>query len=368
MKKRMLSLLSAIIIVLSFLCSCGNDEPEIETQNSTKTTTTTEATSFRGPPKVSISSFSMKKTQSESDTTTTTSKSSTIPESTTTKSETETKSKTTTSKTTTSEKQTTTTAKPAERPVPAIVKSILVETSNSNGFDKSFMYYCKEYGFSGESEDVMWFQDIDGDGKPDLVLGGHTAVTPKTGQGVSNCYCLYLSSGQGSDYLEFKPDYAHRNKYGHNAFVLQAYRDKNGALMFTQTQFHAYTSGDGGDPKYAGNFGLYEYDFKNGKSEKDKKLLLYYGYHPQFGSGADAFSCSDGNYNNITAAQAKKFYKNYYSDKTPLKANVKTIKYSDYLKMSQKQRQKALTESYYAFSYTVDKSIKPYGKEVFDKI
>ena len=362
MSKKIISLLTAVIIASSILCSCGSDKQSTEAQDTTTTTiaTTTEETSLRLPPKVTVSEFSLKKENTQSETTSTTKLKTTK--------KTESTTITTTTKAKSSEKQTTTTAKPTERPVPAIVKSILVETSNSNGFDKNFMYYCKEYGFSGESEDVMWFQDIDGDRKPDLVLGGHTAVTPKTGQGRSNCYCLYLSSGQGSDYLEFKPDYAHRNKYGHNAFVLQAYTDKNGELMFTQTQFHAYTSSENSNPKYAGTFGMYEYDFKNGKSEKDKKLLLFYGYEPKSSSGQGYFSCHDGNDNSLTAAQAKKFYKNYYSDKTPLKANVKTIKYSDYLKMTKKQRQKALTESYYAFSYTVDKSIKPYAKEVFDNI
>lgn len=339
MKKKISALITAFIMVSSCLCSCGSEETKNNAQDPTTTTTMTTEKSLSIPNNTD---------ESKSDTELRTIKS----------------KETTTTTTTTTTTAATTKAKPKTRPVPAIVKSIMVETNNSNGFDKQFMYYCKEYGFEGEANDEMWFQDIDGDGKPDLVLGGHSAVTPKTGQGRSNCYCLYLSSGQGSDYLEFKPDYAHKNKYGHDAFVLQAYKDKNGKLMFTQTQFHAYTSGEPRDPRYAGTFGLYEYDFKNGKSEKDKKELLFYSYDPSVGS----FNCSDENHNGITAVQAKQFYNNYYSDKTPLKAKVKTIKYKDYLKMNQKQRKKALTDSYYDFSYTVDRSIKPYGKEVFDRL
>lgn len=273
-----------------------------------------------------------------------------------------------TTTTTTTPKATTTTAKPAEKPVPAIIKSLLVEFNNSLGFDRSFMAYSREYGFNGDAQDEMWFQDIDGDNKPDLVLGGHAAVTPKTGQGQSHCFCLYLSSGVKSDYLEFKPDYDHKGKYGHNAFVLQAYKGTDGKVFFTQTQFHAYTSGEHPDPRYAGTFGLFKYDFNNGKTEADKVEMLHYSYDTRQGSGLNAFSFSNGNGQEYTPQQAKKIYNNLYNGAAPLRANIKAINYKQFLKLDHNQRQKALMDSYYAFSYSADKSIKPYANELFNKI
>ena len=209
------------------------------------------------------------------------------------------------------------------------------------------------------SGDEMWFQDMDGDGKPDLVIGGSKTTVDYIQSASLRCYDVQLSSGNGGGIIIVFPDYSHMEQYGHASFAMQAYKDRNGSLMFTHTKFYASTSPDPGrDPRFAGAFDIFEYSFTKGDPEDNKKKKLYYTYDPRQGSGEDAFYCSDGNDNKITAANAKKQFNNYYASKTPLRANIKTINYQSYMNnMTQQQRKQALMDSYYAFSYNEDKTI-----------
>lgn len=267
-----------------------------------------------------------------------------------------------------------TTAKPADRPVPDKIKEMLEYTEpdyrgQPGGPAAAFMTYYGYRGHEGAMQDEMWFQDMDGDNIPDLVVGGYSAIVDGI-QGRVHCFEIQLSKGNGGGIIHLLVDYSSKDKHGHDAFKMQAYKDNNGSLLFTHTDFYAYTSPDPErDPKYAGAFTIFEYSFAKELPEKNKKKILYYTHNPKLGSGEDAFSCSDGNGSRITAANAKKLFNNYYASKTPLKANIKTINYQNYMNnMSQEQRKQALMDSYYAFSYTQDKTIKPYGKEVFDKM
>ena len=272
------------------------------------------------------------------------------------------------------ETTTATTKKPEEKPVPDKIKEMLEYTDpdyrgQPGGPAAAFMTYYGYRGHEGTMQDEMWFQDMDGDNIPDLVVGGYSAIVDGI-QGRVHCFEIQLSKGNGGGTIHLLLDYSSKGKHGHEAFKMQAYKDNNGSLLFTHTDFYAYTSPDPQrDPNYAGAFTIYEYSFANRKGEEDKKQILYYTYDPKLGSGEDAFSCSDSNGSRITAANAKKLFNNYYASKTPLKANIKTINYQNYMNnMSQEQRKQALMDSYYAFSYTENKSIAPYGKEVFDKM
>ena len=261
-----------------------------------------------------------------------------------------------------------------EKPVPDIIKKMLETTDpdykgQPGGPAAAFMTYYGYRGHEGTQQDVMWFQDMDGDNVPDLVVGGYSTAVDGI-QGRVHCFEIQLSNGNGGDIVHLLLDNSSKSKHGHEAFMMQAYKDKNGSLMFTHTQFYAYTSPDPQrDPNYAGAFTIYEYSFANRKGDKDKKQILYYTYDPRNGSSESAFSCTDGSGKKITASAAKQLYNSYYSSKTPLAANVKTINYQKYMReMTQQQRKQALMDSYYAFSYNEDKTIRPYGKEVFDKM
>lgn len=267
-----------------------------------------------------------------------------------------------------------TTKKPEEKPVPDKIKEMLEYTEpdyrgQPGGPAAAFMTYYGYRGHEGTMQDEMWFQDMDGDNIPDLVVGGYSAIVDGI-QGRTHCFQIQLSKGNGGGTIHLLLDYSSKDKHGHDAFMMQAYKDNNGSLLFTHTDFYAYTSPNPeSDPKYAGAFTIFEYSFAKELPEDNKKKILYYTYNPKLGSGEDAFSCSDSNGSRITAANAKKLFNNYYASKTPLKANIKKINYQNYMNnMSQEQRKQALMDSYYAFSYTQDKTIKPYGKEVFDKM
>ncbi len=264
--------------------------------------------------------------------------------------------------------------KPVEKPVPDIINKMLEYTEPDYGGQPggpaaAFMTYYGYRGHEGTEQDVMWFQDMDGDNVPDLVVGGYSVAVDGI-QGMTHCFQIQLSNGNGGGTVHLLLDNSSKSKHGHEAFMMQAYKDKNGTLMFTHTQFYAYTSPDPQrDPNYAGAFTIYEYSFANGKTDDDKKQILYYTHDPRQGSSENAFSCTDSSGKKITASAAKQIYNNYFSSKTPLSANIKTINYQKYMReMNQQQRKQALMDSYYAFSYTENKSIAPYGKEVFDKM
>lgn len=261
-----------------------------------------------------------------------------------------------------------------EQPVPDIIKSMLETTDPSysgqpGGPAAAFMTYYGYLGHEGTMQDEMWFQDMNGDGKPDLVVGGYSVGgIPGMGQGQVHCFNVQINGGSACT-IHLRPDYQNKSKHGHDAFVLQGYKDKNGNITFTHTQFYAYTSGDHPDPRYAGSFTWYEYNFKSNNPENDKRQLMLYYYDTRNGKGANAFTCYSASNQLISASQAKKIYNNYYNSKTPLKANIKTINYQDYMyNMTQEQRKKALMDSYYSFYYSEDTSIKPFAKEIFDLI
>ena len=127
-------------------------------------------------------------------------------------------------------------------------------------------------------------------------------------------------------------------------------------------QFYAYTGTD--LPEDAGAYTLNEVVL----GENDKKVRctekIYFNYD---GENKKYSSFKVGN-DETTSSEVINAYNNYFADKTPLKASVKTIKKLDYLKMTQEERKKALTESYYAFKYTEDKSIRPPLKDMIDSI
>ena len=271
---------------------------------------------------------------------------------------------------------TTTTAAPksAEKPVPEMIKKMLETTDPSyqgqpGGPTAAFMTYYGYLGHEGTQEDEMWFQDMDGDGDPDLVVGGFSVGGIEgMGQGQVYCFDVMINGGTGGT-VHLRPDYAHLGKHGHNAFVMQAYKESSGKLVFMHTQFYRYTSDPGNiDPKYAGTFTIYKYDFNTTNPDQSKREILGYSYDTRQGE-ANAFSAYLQDKGRISASQAKSIYNSTYSAMTPLKAIIKTINYQQYMNsMDQQQRKKALMDSYYSFSYTADNSIKPFGSEVFNKI
>lgn len=104
-------------------------------------------------------------------------------------------------------------------------------------------------------------------------------------------------------------------------------------------QFYAYTGTD--LPEDAGAYTLNEVVL----GENDKKVRctekIYFNYD---GENKKYSSFKVGN-DETTSSEVINAYNNYFADKTPLKASVKTIKKLDYLKMTQEERKKALTES-----------------------
>ena len=351
--KKPISMIIAAAITLSCFCSCGNSESASDKQETTTTKQTTEEWTLTAPTKASTSET----TTTKKTTTTTTTK------------------KTTTTTTTTTKKTMTTTAKPAEKPVPAVIKEMLEKTDPSYGGQPggpaaAFMTYYGYLGHEGTQQDEMWFQDMDGDGIPELVVGGYSVGgIPGMGQGQVHCFEIQNYNTHLGGTVHLRPDYDNKSKHGHNAFVMQAYKDKDGSLIFVHTQFHAASYAPEQDPRFAGTFIMYEYSFNTRSPDDNKKEIMTFTYNPKQSSVEDAFSFSTPSNGRSNAAQGKALYNSYFAGKTPLKANIKPINYQQYMyNMTQEQRKKALMDSYYSFSYTVDTSIQPYAKSIFDRI
>lgn len=218
-------------------------------------------------------------------------------------------------------------------------------------------------GHNYAEKDEMWFQDLTGDGEPELIIGGYGLMI---GQGERKCFNVYEKDNGaialGEDLYTLWS--SNRSDYGHDAFSFTPYKDSNGKIILADGQFHAYTGTD--LPNDAGAYYLNEFSFDKNKENKiSTNTILSINYQ----SKGSYSSFNIGN-NHIDASSVEIInkYNNYFADKTPLKASVKTIKKLNYLKMTQEERKKALTESYYAFKYTEDKSIKPPLKDMIDSI
>ncbi len=266
-------------------------------------------------------------------------------------------------------------AKPAERPVPDKIKKMLEYTEpdyrgQPGGPAAAFMTYYGYRGHEGAMQDEMWFQDMDGDNIPDLVVGGYSVGgIPEMGQGQVHCFEIQNYNSHMGGTVHLRPDYDNKSKHGHNAFVMQAYKDKDGSLIFVHTQFHAASYAPEQDPRFAGTFIMYQYSFNTVSPDTNKKEIMAFTYDPKQSSADDAFTFISPSNGRLNAAQGKALYNSYFAGKTPLKANIKPINYQQYMySMTQQQRKKALMDSYYSFSYTVDTSIQPYAKTIFDKI
>lgn len=354
MRKRIISMIFTVSLCLSCFSSCGNENSE----NTSQYTTSIDA--------------SVEQTKDED---TNTSSMSAPKEQTTTESTTKKTTATTTTTTTTTTKATTKATKPAKRPVPDIIKKMLETTDPSYGGQAGgpaagFMTYYGYLGHEGTQQDEMWFQDMDGDGVPELVVGGYSVGgIPEMGQGQVHCYEVQNYKNNKSTIIHLRPDYDNKTKHGHNAFLMQAYKDKSGSLVFLHTQFNAFSYAPEMDPRFAGTFKMYQYSFKDSDPDKNKKEILSFSYDPSQSSVNDAFSFYSPSDQRLTVSQGKAIYNNYYSGKTPLRANIKPINYQNYMyNMTQEQRKQALMDSYYSCSYTVDTSIQPYAKSIFDKI
>ena len=89
-----------------------------------------------------------------------------------------------------------------EKPVPDIIKNTLEKTDPAAALknNEHIEYYDNA---SGEE---MWFQDMDGDGKPDLVVGGSRITVDYIQSANLRCYDVQLSSGNGGGIIIVFPD------------------------------------------------------------------------------------------------------------------------------------------------------------------
>lgn len=225
----------------------------------------------------------------------------------------------------------------------------------------TYEMYKGYMGHNHAENDEMWFQDITGDDEPELIIGGYGLMI---GQSERKCFNVYEKDNGG---IAFGEDLytlwsSNRSDYGHDAFSFTPYKDSNGKIILADGQFYAYTGAD--LPEDAGAYTLNEFVFGNSDKKIQCSVKIYFNYDSE---NKKYISLKVGN-DEATSSEVINAYNNYFTDKTPLKASIKTIKKLDYIKMTQEERKKALTESYYAFKYTEDKTIKPPLKDMIDKI
>lgn len=230
-----------------------------------------------------------------------------------------------------------------------------------SGWLDTYEMYKGYMGHNHAENDEMWFQDITGDDEPELIIGGYGLMI---GQSERKCFNVYEKDNGG---IAFGEDLytlwsSNRSDYGHDAFSFTPYKDSNGKIILADGQFYAFTGAD--LPEDAGAYTLNEFVFGNSDKKIQCSVKIYFNYDSE---NKKYISLKVGN-DEATSSEVINAYNNYFTDKTPLKASIKTIKKLDYIKMTQEERKKALTESYYAFKYTEDKTIKPPLKDMIDKI
>lgn len=240
-----------------------------------------------------------------------------------------------------------------EAKTPELVKKIVSWTADKEPgagdtwIDTFEMYesYRDKYGFE---QNEMWFQDLDGDGTPELIVGGYGMRVNEPEQ---HFFAVYNKSGSVEDGLTTL--WTSRRDYGHKAFTLQAYKDSSGNLSFADGELYEYTSP--GQSSGDGAYGLYTFTFGNSGSWTKSEEKFYFTKSSD--NGSEVYNSFKVSGSSVDAGKFKSSFNSYFSGKTPLKANVKTILLTDYKSMTQAEREQALTESYNAFSYKEDSSI-----------
>lgn len=240
-----------------------------------------------------------------------------------------------------------------EAKTPELVKEIVSWTADKEPgagdtwIDTFEMYesYRDKYGFE---QNEMWFQDLDGDGTPELIVGGYGMRVNEPEQ---HFFAVYNKSGSVEDGLTTL--WTSRRDYGHKAFTLQAYKDSSGNLSFADGELYEYTSSD--QPNGDGAYSLYTFTFGNSGSWTKSEEKFYFTKSSD--NGSEVYNSFKVSGSSVDAGKFKSSFNSYFSGKTPLKANVKTILLTDYKSMTQAEREQALTESYNAFSYKEDSSI-----------
>ena len=240
-----------------------------------------------------------------------------------------------------------------EAKTPELVKEIVSWTADKEPgagdtwIDTFEMYesYRDKYGFE---QNEMWFQDLDGDGTPELIVGGYGMRVNEPEQ---HFFAVYNKSGSVEDGLTTL--WTSRRDYGHKAFTLQAYKDSSGNLSFADGELYEYTSSD--QPNGDGAYSLYTFTFGNSGSWTKSEEKFYFTKSSD--NGSEVYNSFKVSGSSVDAGKFKSSFNSYFSGKTPLKANVKTILLTDYKSMTQSEREQALTESYNAFSYKEDSSI-----------
>lgn len=240
-----------------------------------------------------------------------------------------------------------------ESKTPKFVKEIVSWTAErepgggDTWIDTFEMYesYRDKYGFN---QNEMWFQDIDGDGTPELIIGGYGMCINDPEE---HFFSVYNENGLVEYGLTTM--WTNHHDYGHKAFTLHAYKDSSGNLSFADGELFEYTNSD--HPNGDGAYGLYTYTFGNSDNWTKAEEKFYFIKNSENGGNEyDSFKVNDSS---VDAENFKSSFNSYFSGKTPLKANVKTILLNDYKNMTQPEREQVLTESYNAFSYEEDSTI-----------
>ena len=212
-------------------------------------------------------------------------------------------------------------------------KTISWDDSWIDSFE-SFNGYMDKNGYD---QNELWFQDVTGDDEPELIVGGYGIFLGQAESHIFEIYSENKTIACGDDICTFA------DSYGHSAFFFYSFRSSDGSLIFADERYFGYT-----DTDVSGNGGAYEmykYSFGNGTYSDQ---LIYFCYSD------GSFSSFNANGSSTDPSGVISAYDSFFSGLTPLKANIKTIKLSDYKSMSRDERTQALTDSYNAFSYSED--------------